>query len=112
MISLLVSFVGIDVLFLCRLTYDATLMEPTRLKMMQAAKDDEQLHLDVSKPWQVCLSTPFHTPIARHPAGYSLLPFSCTTGSDRLLPKPEQQGEIVMLGMFPLARKSVVTERC
>ena len=31
-----------------------TLTEPTSLKMMRPAKDDEQLHLDVSKPWQVC----------------------------------------------------------
>jgi hypothetical protein len=23
---------------------------------MRAVKDDEQIHLDVSKPWQVCLS--------------------------------------------------------
>ena len=55
-IYVLTSFAGIDVLFLCSLTYDATLMEPMRLKMMQAAKDDEQIHLDVSKSWQVCLS--------------------------------------------------------
>ena len=46
-------FAGINVLFLCRLTYDATLTAPMSLKMMQ---DDEQMHLDVSKPWQVCLS--------------------------------------------------------
>ena len=44
------SFTGIDVLFLCSLTYDATLTEPMSLKMMRAVKDDEQIHLDVSIP--------------------------------------------------------------
>ena len=55
-IWVLAAFAGIDVLFLCRLTYDATLTEPTSLKKMSAVKDDEQIHLDVSKPSQVCLS--------------------------------------------------------
>ena len=50
------SFAGIDVLFLCRLTYDVTLTEAMSFKMMRAVNDDEQIHLDVSKPWQVCLS--------------------------------------------------------
>jgi hypothetical protein len=90
------SFAGIDVLFLCSLTYDATLTEPTSLKMMRAAKDDEQLHLDVSKPWQVCLSTPFHTSIDWHPAGYSLLPFPCTTASDSR--NPSDKGRSSCLG--------------
>ena len=36
------------------------------------------------------LITLFHTSIARHPAGYSLPPVSCTTGSDRPLPPPSR----------------------
>ena len=55
-IYVLASFAGIDGLFLCRLTYDATLTEPTSLKKMRAMKDNEQIHLAISKPWQVCLS--------------------------------------------------------
>ena len=55
-IYVLTSFAGIDILFLRRLTYDATLTEPTSLKKMRAMKDNEQIHLAVSKPWQVCLS--------------------------------------------------------
>ena len=96
------------VFFLCSLTYDATLTELMSLKMMRAVKYDEQIHLDVAVAG--VLITPFHTSMARHPAGYSLLPFSCTAGSDRPLQKPQRQGEIVMLGMFAFARRSVVTE--
>ena len=45
--------------------------------------------------------------MARHPAGYSLLTFSCTTGSDRPLPKPQRQGEILTFGMLALAWRSI-----
>ena len=52
----MVSFAGIDILFLRRLTYDATVTEPTSLETMRYVKDDEEIHFDVSKAWQVCLS--------------------------------------------------------
>ena len=61
------SFAGIDGLFLCRPTYDATLTEPTSLKIV---KDE---HLDSRRLEGVAgvLITLFHTFIARRPAGYS-----------------------------------------
>ena len=91
-IYVLASLVGIDVLFLCRLTYDATLTEPTNLKMMRVAKDDEQSHLDVWKPWQVCLS-----PLSIHsPAPSGLLTSPLHLHNRLKQAKLLRQGEIVL----------------
>ncbi|KII87644.1 hypothetical protein PLICRDRAFT_643063 [Plicaturopsis crispa FD-325 SS-3] len=70
------------------LTYEATLAELTSLEeMMRSMMDDNQIHPDVvSKLWQV----------------YS---------SERPLPKSQRRGAIIILGMFALAKRSVVTDR-
>ena len=82
----------------------ATLTEPTSLKMMRPAKDDEQLHLDVSKPSQVCF------PYLHSPAPSRLLASPLPLHNSLRQPKPQRQGEIVVLGMLALSRRSVVTE--
>ena len=91
---MLASFAGIDGLFLCRLTYDATLTEPTSLKMMRAVKDGEQIHFDdISKPWQVCL-LPF--PYLHSSAPSGLLTSSLSLHNRLKQMKPLQQGETVI----------------
>ena len=37
--------------FFCRLTYDATLTEPTNLKMMRSVKDEQMRPDDISELW-------------------------------------------------------------
>ncbi|KAF8888609.1 non-SMC mitotic condensation complex subunit 1-domain-containing protein [Infundibulicybe gibba] len=69
-------------------TYDATLAELTSLEeMLRIMMEDGQIHQDViAKLWQV----------------YS---------ADRLLPKAQRRGAIIILGMLALAKRSVLTDR-
>ncbi|KAF5368830.1 hypothetical protein D9758_003038 [Tetrapyrgos nigripes] len=71
-----------------QLTFEATLAELTSLEeMMRIMMEDNQIHHDViNKLWQVF-------------------------GSDRVLPKAQRRGAIVILGMLASARRSVLTDR-
>ena len=94
----------VRLLFLCRLTYDATITEPTSLETMRYVKDDEQIHL---KAVAGVLIHPFlYLRNSAAPRGL-LLPFPSLALHNRLRQvKPQQQREIV------ISRKSVITERC
>ncbi|KAK7433641.1 condensin complex non-SMC subunit Cnd1 [Stygiomarasmius scandens] len=70
------------------LTYDATLAELTSLEeMMRIMMEEDHIHRDViNKLWQV---------------------FS----ADRLLPKTQRRGAIIILGMLASAKRSVLTDK-
>ncbi|THU93618.1 hypothetical protein K435DRAFT_187993 [Dendrothele bispora CBS 962.96] len=70
------------------LTYDATLAELTSLEeMMRIMMEEDHIHRDViNKLWQV---------------------FS----ADRVLPKTQRRGAIIILGMLASAKRSILTDR-
>ena len=95
---------------------------------MRAAKDDEQIHIDVSKPWQVCLSPlsipPYpgtqrvtHSPLLLHNSLRHAAPETSATRGDphawdaRAL-KERRYGVVLRVGLGSFGKVRELTVYC
>jgi condensin complex subunit 1 len=89
------------------LTYDSTLAELTSLEeMMKTMMEEELVHHDIiNKLWQVYSKLGLGvamSEVAKHPF---------FLGSPKSLPACQRRGAIIILSMFALAKRSVVSEK-